>query len=61
MDNNEMQKRSRFEFISLMALLMSMVAFSIDAMLPALDQIGQSLGVADPMPAHLEVTRAERS
>ncbi|MEH6469705.1 MAG: multidrug effflux MFS transporter [Halopseudomonas sp.] len=36
------------EFICLMALLMSLVALTIDAMLPALDQIGSSLGVLDP-------------
>ncbi len=33
------------EFIVLMALMMSLVALSIDAMLPALGQIGQSLEV----------------
>lgn len=33
------------EFIALMALLMSLTALSIDAMLPALSQIGTSLGV----------------
>ena len=33
------------EFVFLMALLMSMTALSIDAMLPALGQIGQSLNV----------------
>ncbi|MFT5722051.1 MAG: DHA1 family bicyclomycin/chloramphenicol resistance-like MFS transporter [Motiliproteus sp.] len=36
------------EFIFLMALLMSLVALAIDVMLPALDQIGSSLGVQDP-------------
>ena len=41
-------KMGRKEFIFLMALLMSFVAFTIDAMLPALNQIGDSLGVADP-------------
>ncbi len=38
----------RREFICLMAVLMSLVALSIDAMLPALGHIGQSLQVADP-------------
>ena len=33
------------EFVALMALMMSMVALSIDAMLPALPEIGQDLGV----------------
>lgn len=36
------------EFVFLMALLMSMTALSIDAMLPALGQIGQSLNVQNP-------------
>ena len=36
------------EFIALMAILMSLVALTIDAMLPALSQIGASLQVADP-------------
>jgi DHA1 family bicyclomycin/chloramphenicol resistance-like MFS transporter len=35
------------EFVSLMALLMALTALSIDVMLPALPQIGQTLGVAD--------------
>ncbi|MFT6913896.1 MAG: DHA1 family bicyclomycin/chloramphenicol resistance-like MFS transporter [Motiliproteus sp.] len=39
---------SNKEFIFLMALLMSLVALAIDVMLPALDQIGSSLGVIDP-------------
>jgi len=37
------------EFVFLMALLMSMTALSIDAMLPALGQIGQSLMFKIPM------------
>lgn len=36
------------EFIALMALLMSVVAISIDAMLPALGIIGQDLGATNP-------------
>lgn len=39
---------SRTEFISLMAMLMSLLALSIDAMLPALSHIGSSLNVQDP-------------
>lgn len=35
------------EFVALMALLISLVALSIDAMLPALPQIGTDLGVAE--------------
>ena len=36
------------EFITLMAMLMSLMALAIDAMLPALDLIGLSLGVENP-------------
>ena len=36
------------EFICLMAVLMSLVALSIDAILPALGQIGAALGVQNP-------------
>jgi len=35
------------EFALLMALLMSVVSFSIDATLPALGQIGLNFGVQD--------------
>ncbi|MDT7831811.1 multidrug effflux MFS transporter [Flavobacteriaceae bacterium S356] len=35
---------SKLEFVALMASLMSIVALSIDAILPALDQIGISIG-----------------
>lgn len=37
-----------FEFVALMASLMSIVALSIDALLPALPEIGEALGVIDP-------------
>lgn len=43
-----MQKRSQFEFVILMAALMSIVALSIDAVLPALPMIGDYLSVSDP-------------
>lgn len=36
-----------FEFVALMASLMSIVALSIDALLPALPEIGDALGVID--------------
>lgn len=36
------------EFVALMALLMSIVALTIDTMLPALVTIGMELGVSDP-------------
>jgi DHA1 family bicyclomycin/chloramphenicol resistance-like MFS transporter len=38
------KNKSQFEFIALMASLMSLVALSIDAILPALEQIGISIG-----------------
>lgn len=41
------QSRSQVEFIVLMAGLMSIVALSIDAVLPALPDIGEFLGVKD--------------
>lgn len=39
------QKKSQLEFIALMASLMSLVALSIDALLPALGDIGKDVGV----------------
>ncbi|MEE9389510.1 MAG: MFS transporter [Paracoccaceae bacterium] len=44
------------EFVALMALLFSMVAFAIDAMLPGLPDIAQELTQADPNKAQLVVT-----
>lgn len=44
------------EFVALMATMTSLVALSIDAMLPALEQIGASLNVSDPHQPHLIVT-----
>ena len=38
----------RTEFITLVAALIAINAFAIDIMLPGLQQIGQSLGEADP-------------
>ena len=42
------QQRSQLEFVVLMAALMSIVALSIDAVLPALPMIGDYLSVVDP-------------
>ncbi|MFT5593998.1 MAG: DHA1 family bicyclomycin/chloramphenicol resistance-like MFS transporter [Oceanicoccus sp.] len=47
---------NRLEFITLMAALMSMVALSIDAMLPALGIIGQDLNIANPNDSQLIIT-----
>ena len=45
-----------FEFVTLMALMTSLVALSIDAVLPALSQIGMDLAVTDPQENHLIVS-----
>ena len=47
---------SKLEFIVLMASLMSIVAMSIDALLPALEQIGISIGIQDTRDNQLLVT-----
>ena len=47
---------SRLEFIALMAALMSMVALSIDAMLPALGIIGQDLNITNPNDSQLIIS-----
>jgi DHA1 family bicyclomycin/chloramphenicol resistance-like MFS transporter len=53
----KMEKRLRQgEFIALMAMTAATVAFSIDAMLPALPQIGQALSPHDLNKAQLIVT-----
>ena len=44
------------EFVALIALLMSLVALSIDAMLPALPAIGRDLGVPRPNDTQLVIT-----
>ena len=43
------QKQSQLEFVVLMAALMSIVALSIDAVLPALPLIGDYLSVSNPL------------
>ena len=45
-----------FEFVVLMASLMSIVALSIDALLPALPEIGESLGVTNSNDNQLLIT-----
>ena len=50
--NNKFQ----FEFIVLMASLMSIVALSIDALLPALPEIGSSLGITNANDNQLLIT-----
>lgn len=51
-----MQTISSREFTILMAMLMSIVAISIDALLPALGVITQDLGVANPNHAQLLIS-----
>lgn len=46
----------RAEFIALMAMMFATIAFSIDAMLPAIEEIGRELSPADPTRASLLVT-----
>lgn len=53
---NVTKPMGRFEFIALMAALMSMVALSIDAMLPALGIIGQDLNVANANDSQLIIS-----
>ena len=45
-----------FEFVTLMALMTSLVALRIDSVLPALTQIGMDLVVTDPRQNHLIVS-----
>lgn len=47
---------SRTEFIAVLAMLFATIAFSMDAMLPALGVIAQELSPADPNRAQLVVT-----
>ena len=52
-----MQKKpSQFEFIALMASLMSIVALAIDALLPALNFIGFSIGTTESTDTQLLIT-----
>jgi len=46
----------KFEFVALMASLMSIVALSIDALLPALPEIGKSFGVTNSNDNQLLIT-----
>ena len=50
------RRLSQPEFIALIAMLFATIAFSIDAMLPALPEIAQELTPADPNKAQLIVT-----
>ena len=50
------KRASQLEFIALMASLMSLVALSIDALLPALEQIGISIGIQESQNNQLLIT-----
>jgi DHA1 family bicyclomycin/chloramphenicol resistance-like MFS transporter len=47
---------SYIEFVILMSLMMSLTALSIDAMLPALPQIGRDLNVVNPNSRQLVIS-----
>jgi DHA1 family bicyclomycin/chloramphenicol resistance-like MFS transporter len=49
-------RTSQFEFVALMASLMSVVALSIDALLPALDIIGITIGTTEIVDNQLLIT-----
>lgn len=49
------RRLSQPEFIALLAMLFATIAFSIDAMLPALTQIGQELSPSEPENATLVI------
>lgn len=52
----QIKKKSETEFIIVMASLMSLVALSIDALLPALNDIGFSIGITDSKNNQLLIT-----
>ncbi|MEE9407474.1 MAG: multidrug effflux MFS transporter [Polaribacter sp.] len=52
----EIKQKSEQEFIIVMASLMSLVALSIDALLPALNDIGFSVGITDSKDNQLLIT-----
>lgn len=56
MSENKSASISKFEFTSLMALLMSLVALSIDAVLPALTLVAKEYQLQDPNDAQLLVS-----
>lgn len=56
LDNPSGQKLGKTEFIALMAMMFAIIAFSIDAMLPALPQIAQDIAPAGVSQAALVIT-----
>ena len=49
-------RQSQFEFVALMAALMSIAALALDALLPALDVIGKAVGTDRPAHHQLLIT-----
>ena len=52
----EKKETSQFEFIALMAFLMSIVALAMDALLPALGVIGEAIGITSANDSQLLIT-----
>ncbi len=52
----QIRRKSEFEFTIVMASLMSLAALAIDALLPALNQIGDTIGVIDSKNNQLLIT-----
>lgn len=50
------KQKSQFEFIAIMASLMSITSLAMDALLPALGQIGESIGLVQPNQSQLLIT-----
>ncbi|MDF0706314.1 multidrug effflux MFS transporter [Flagellimonas okinawensis] len=50
------QQKPNFEFVAMMAALMSIVALAIDAILPAISNIGEAINSTDPTDNQLLVT-----
>ena len=55
-DQTARERLGQFEFIALMGMLFASVAFSIDAMLPALPDIASELASSNPNSAQLIIT-----
>lgn len=50
------KSKPNFEFVAMMAALMSIVALAIDAILPAISNIGEAIHSTDPTDNQLLVT-----
>jgi DHA1 family bicyclomycin/chloramphenicol resistance-like MFS transporter len=52
----KIRQKSEFEFIAIMAALMSLVSLAIDALLPAMSDIGATIGITDATNNQLLIT-----